>query len=82
MPLDSDDKELLFEFMDISKLKMIDYKTFLSFMNGKGSAINESEKYDWVEQCFERIKQWYASSGFPIQKAFKLVDRDGDSYIS
>ena len=51
-------------------------------MNGKGSTRNESEKYDWVEQCFERIKQWYSTSGFTVQKAFKLIDRDGDSYIS
>lgn len=48
LPLDSEDKELLFEYMDSSKLKMIDYKTFLGFMNGKGAGSNESEKYDWV----------------------------------
>lgn len=61
---------------------MIDYKTFLSFMNGKGASTGTHEKYDWVEQCFERIQSWFKSSGFTIEKSFKLIDRDGDSYIS
>lgn len=34
--------------MDVSKLQMIDYKTFLSFMNGKGTTTAQNEKYDWV----------------------------------
>lgn len=42
--------------MDISRLQMIDYKTFLNFMNGKGKNTTETEKYDWVEQCVGRIK--------------------------
>lgn len=42
--------------MDISKLSMIDYKTFLNFMNGKGANTLQHEKYDWVEQTFSKIK--------------------------
>lgn len=61
---------------------MIDYKTFLSFMNGKGTTTAQNEKYDWVEQCFDKIKEWFHSSGYTVDKAFKLIDRDGDSYVN
>ena len=42
--------------MDKGKNKMIDYKTFLCFMNGNEAAATETEKFDWVEDCFNRIK--------------------------
>lgn len=48
LPLDPEDRQLLFQYMDVSKLQMIDYKTFLSFMNGKGTTTAQNEKYDWV----------------------------------
>lgn len=82
LPLSAEEKELLFNYIDKSQNRMIDYKTFLAFMNGTGSTNAESEKFDWIEQCFARIKEWYQGSGLPIHKSFKLVDRDGDSYIS
>ena len=61
---------------------MIDYKTFLTVMNGGNSGPMEHEKFDWVEDCFKKIKEWYQSSGLTIPKSFKLVDSDGDSYVS
>lgn len=34
--------------MDKNHSKMIDYKTFLSLMNGNNN-VNSSEQFDWVE---------------------------------
>ena len=82
LPLPEDEREVLFDYIDKSKIKMIDYKTFLSCMNGGSSGPMESEKFDWVEDCFQKIKGWYKSSSLTIPKSFKLVDSDGDSYIS
>ena len=42
-----DEKENLFNFMDKNHSKMIDYKTFLAFINGNTN-INSSEQFDWV----------------------------------
>lgn len=81
LPISDEEKELLFEYLDVSKLKMIDYKTFLGFMNGTGPG-PESEKFDWVEQTIEKIQAWFKASGLTVAKSFKLVDSDGDCYIS
>ena len=77
-----DEKELLFDHMDCSKLKMIDYTTFLSFMNGFNSSSLQAETFDWVQDCLGKIKKWFAESKMTSSKAFKLIDKDGDSYIS
>lgn len=36
-PFSNDEKEELFDFMDRSKIQMIDYKSFLNIMNGNAS---------------------------------------------
>ena len=50
-------------------------------MNGTGPG-PESEKFDWVEQTIEKIQAWFKASGLTVAKSFKLVDSDGDCYIS
>ena len=82
LPLSEEEREVLFDYLDKSKTKMIDYKTFLTFMNGNSSGPMENEKFDWVEDCFRKIKEWYQNSKLTIPKSFKLIDSDGDSYIS
>ena len=39
------------------------------------------EKFDWVEGCIEKIKDWFSRSNLLPADAFKVVDRDFDSYI-
>jgi Ca2+-binding EF-hand superfamily protein len=41
------EKESLFQFMDKNHSQMIDYKSFLSHMNGNPN-INCSEQFDWA----------------------------------
>lgn len=72
----------MFEFLDSSQIQMIDYKTFLAFLNGTNSSITESEKFDWVEQCIQKVKLWLKESGLSLKNSFRLVDRDGDSYLN
>lgn len=44
----SDDEKInLFNFMDKNNTHVVDYKTFLSYMNGTNS-VQESEKFNWV----------------------------------
>lgn len=47
LPFSEDEKQNLFNFMDKTKTNMIDYKTFLSVMNGESNMV-QSEKFDWV----------------------------------
>ena len=47
-----DEKELLFNYLDVSKIEMIDYQTFLIFMNGTNHKGMKNENFDWVEECF------------------------------
>lgn len=67
--------------MDRNKNKMIDYKTFLAIMNGHNN-LAQSENFNWVDEALDRLKTWYKSSHLTVEDAFKLVDKDGDTYIS
>jgi hypothetical protein len=50
-------------------------------MNADNS-LEKTEKFDWVELCLARIKEWHTQSGLTIEDAFKLIDRDADTYIT
>ena len=65
----------------MNKNKMIDYKTFLAIMNGHNN-LTQSENFNWVDEALDRLKAWYKSSHLTVEDAFKLVDKDGDTYIN
>lgn len=71
----------MFNHMDRNKSKMIDYKTFLAIMNGNNN-LAQSENFNWVDEALERLKNWFKSSHLTVEDAFKLVDKDGDTYIN
>lgn len=79
-PLDANTRKNLFEYIDTQNLEMIDYKAFLDAME-----INKTraptERFDWVEECLEKVKSWFSKSNLLAPDAFKVVDRDFDSYI-
>ena len=80
LPLTSNVKKTLFEYIDAQKLSMIDYRAFLDAMetNKKRPVV---ETFDWVEECLGRLKDWFGRSNLLPADAFKVVDRDFDSYI-
>lgn len=61
----ADEKENLFTFLDKAQNKIIDYKTFLTIMNGNTN-ITQSENFNWVEEAIQRLKEWYRSSHLTI----------------
>lgn len=67
--------------MDKDQNNVIDYKTFLAIMNSENN-LEKTEKFDWVELCLARIKEWQRESGLTVDDAFKLIDRDADTYIT
>jgi len=60
---------------------MIDYKNFLTIMNGN-SNVHLSEKYDWAEHALSQIKQWHHQSKLTPEDSFRILDKDGDTYIN
>ena len=42
LPLEEEEREVLFNYLDKSKNRMIDYKTFLNYMNGNNSGATEN----------------------------------------
>lgn len=81
LTMGEDEKESLFSFMDAGEKQVVDYKTFLAIMNSN-QAPTQGEKFDWAEQVVERIKKWYGESRLTLVDAFRVIDRDGDSYLS
>lgn len=79
-PMNQSTRRILFEHIDTQKLSMIDYRAFLDAMETNTKKTNE-EKFDWVENCLAKIKDWFSKSNLLPAEAFKVVDRDFDSYI-
>lgn len=80
-PLNPGVRKVLFEYIDTEGLKMIDYKGFLEALEINKNKV-AGEKFDWVEECLERVRAWWKKSGLMPADAFKVVDRDFDSYIN
>ena len=80
-PLNPAHKQKLFEYIDFQHLGMIDYKTFLEALetNKKNSA---EENFTWVDSCINRMREWFNKAGLLPADAFKVVDRDFDSYLN
>jgi len=49
-------------------------------MNGNKNS--DTEKFDWAEQVLTKIKEWFAASSLTPEDAFRVLDRDGDTYVS
>lgn len=79
-PLNPNIRKILFEYIDTQNLSMIDYKAFLDAMEINKTRTVE-ERFDWVDECLERLKSWFSKSNLLPPDAFKVVDRDFDSYI-
>lgn len=80
LPMSANVKKTLFEYIDAQKLSMIDYKAFLDALDtNKKRPVFET--FDWVEECLGKLKEWFGRSGLLPADAFKVVDRDFDSYI-
>jgi Ca2+-binding EF-hand superfamily protein len=67
--------------MDKTHSSVIDYKTFLTIMNGNSSP-PQAENFDWAQHALAQLKTWYHNSQLTLQDAFKVIDRDGDTYLS
>jgi hypothetical protein len=67
--------------MDKTHNKMIDYKTFLALINSNPN-LTQSENFHWVDEAVARLKDWFSSAHLTIEDAFKLIDKDGDTYIN
>lgn len=74
----------MFNFMNkIKMIDMIDYKTFLSFVNSQyNPKVQAFEKFDWVQQVLARIKDWYTNSKLTLEDSFRVADKDGDTYLN
>lgn len=74
----------MFEAMNkVKNIAMIDYKTFLTFVNSENNPKTETfEKFDWVEDTLAKIKSWYKSSNLTLEDAFKIIDKDSDTYLN
>lgn len=68
--------------MDRANLEMIDYKVFLELLEGGSKSLLKHEKFDWVSQCIQQIREWFSKSNLLPGDAFKVVDRDFDGYIT
>jgi hypothetical protein len=64
-------------------LGMVDYKTFLMFVNSEANnRVEVFEQFDWVDNVMQNIKQWYAASKLTLEDAYRLIDKDADTYLN
>jgi Ca2+-binding EF-hand superfamily protein len=78
-------KEQLFALMDVNKIGMVDYDSFLSTM--KRSAVTPNivrveDNFNWEYEMVDKIKEWIRVEGITVEEAFKAFDRDFDGKIN
>ena len=74
----------MFNLMNTTKsLGMVDYKTFLMFVNTQANnTVEVFEKFDWVEDVMQKIKHWFVTSRLTLEDAYRLIDKDADTYLN
>lgn len=77
-------KEQLFALMDVNKIGMIDYESFLSTLKKtavSAKVIRVNDNFNWEYEMIQKIKDWISSEGITVEEAFKAFDRDFDGFI-
>lgn len=77
-------KEQLFAFMDVNKIGMVDYESFLATMKKTAVSFKQlriSDNFDWENEMITNIKNWIKEEGITVDEAFKAFDRDFDGFI-
>lgn len=74
----------MFNLMNTTKsLGMVDYKTFFMFVNTQANnTVEVFEKFDWVEDVIQKIKHWFVTSRLTLEDAYRLIDKDADTYLN
>jgi Ca2+-binding EF-hand superfamily protein len=77
-------KEQLFALMDVNKIGMVDYESFLAALKKTAvsvKVIRVNDNFNWEYEMIQKIKDWIRDEGITVEEAFKAFDRDFDGFI-
>lgn len=78
-------KEKLFALMDVNKIGMVDYPSFLEVLKltpVSAKTVRVEDNFNWEYETVDKIKKWILDEGITVEEAFKAFDRDFDGHIS